>query len=304
MLDDISLFVHIAQNRGLSAAAKHLKLPAATVTRRLRKLEEEIGAQLVHRSARKFKLTWEGEAYYEAFADLVQQAEAELQGLRADLHALRGRLKVAAPTNISVGVLEPMWSGFLKAYPDIHLTLTLSNEPKDLMENQIDLALRIGPQTDLRLYQKRLGSVATVLVASPDYLASAERLESPRDLRVHKLIWVSALPQWQLTERDTEARETLHLNASIAVDDISLARQLAADGHGIALLPVSECVEGLDTGTLQRVLPRWQGQKRDVFAVWPTGRLLSARAKCLRDFMELYLEARPVFQGGLPGDGI
>jgi DNA-binding transcriptional LysR family regulator len=300
MLDDVALFIHIARSRGLSSAAAKLNLPAATVTRRLRKLEEEVGAQLVFRSARKFALTTEGEAYYEAFADLVTQFETARQGLRSDLHELRGRLKVAAPTNISVGLLEPMWSGFLNEFPEIQLTLNLSNENKDLLETQIDLALRVGPQTDMRLYQKRLGCVATMLVASPEYLAAAGDLNDPEDLRQHKLIWVSALPVWQLSNLDTGQQETLHLSANVAVDDIGLARQLARDGHGIALLPVSEFWENFETGQLHSVLPRWQGQKRDVYAVWPTGRLLNARAKCLRDYVQEYLAERPVFQGALP----
>lgn len=300
MIDDIALFVHIAQCRSLSAAGARLKLPAATVTRRLRKLEEEIGAQLVHRSARKFALTAEGEVYYETFADLVTQFEAASDGLQSDLHAMRGRLNVAAPTNISVGLLQPMWSEFLKLYPEIQLTLSLSNENKDLQDMQVDIALRVGPQTDLRLYQKRLGSVATALVASPAYLNVHGLPGSPGDLRSHALIWVSALPVWQLSNPSTGEQETQHLSARIAVDDIGLARQLARDGHGIALLPVSEIWKSYLSGELSIVLPDWQGQRRDVYAVWPTGKLLNARAKRLRGHMDTYLAERPVFQGALP----
>ncbi|WP_298986717.1 LysR family transcriptional regulator [uncultured Roseibium sp.] len=304
MLDDLALFIRIAQNRSLSAAAKQLGVPPATVTRRLRKLEEEIGAQLVHRSARKFSLTSEGEVYYEAFADLLQQAEASLRGLSADLTEMRGRLRVAAPTNISVGMLEPMWSAFLKAYPDIQLTLQLSNENQDLLENRIDLALRFGPQTDLRLYQKHVGRVATMLVASPDYLAEAGVPERPEDLQSHKLIWVPSLPQWQLRNLDTGEEAVRYPAANVAVDDIGLACQFSADGHGIALLPVTETSGNILAGRMKFVLPRWCGQTREAYAVWPTGRLLSARAKCLRDHMETYMAERPIFQGALPESGV
>jgi LysR family transcriptional regulator AphB len=297
MLDDIALFVHIARHRSLAKTAAHLGLPAATVTRRLAKLEETVGTQLVFRSARKFELTGAGEAYFEAFADLVQNAETTLDGLSADLHGLRGALKAAAPTNISIGILEPMWSGFLKAYPEIRLTLVLSNENKDLLEHKVDIALRAGPQTDERLYQKRLGVVATVLVGSPAYLEEAGAPETPQQISEHKVVRVSTLPQWQLTHRETGARETVPLDARVVVDDISLARQLAGDGHGIALLPVSEISDDLITGRLKPVLANWQGQKRDIFAVWPTGRLLNARVRCLLDYMETFMAPLPVFQG-------
>ncbi|MEM9631301.1 MAG: LysR family transcriptional regulator [Pseudomonadota bacterium] len=300
MFDDLALFVCIVQNRSLSAAARQLQLPAATVTRRLRKLEEEIGAQLIHRSARKFSLTSEGEAYYEAFADVMEQAETAKRGLSSDLHEMRGRLRVAAPTNISVGLLQPMWSAFLRDYPEIQLSLQLNNQNKDLLENRIDLALRIGPQTDLHLYQKRIGCVATMLVASPDYLKNAGSPMKPEELRKHRLIGVSVLPNWQLENADAGVTDTLHLNADIAVDDIGLAGQLAADGLGISLLPVSETSDDLKTGRLQLVMPQWRGQSREAYVVWPTGRLLSARAKCLRDYIEAYVAGYPILQGALP----
>ncbi|MHA7772127.1 LysR family transcriptional regulator [Roseibium sp. M-1] len=300
MLDDIALFVHIVQARSLAAAAEKMDLPAATVTRRLKKLEEDLGVQLLFRSARKFALTAEGEAYYGTFADLVLTAETALQGLSTDLHAPQGRLKAAAPTNISVGVLQPMWSGFVKANPQIRLTLELSNDNKDLLESQVDLALRAGPQTDERLYQKRLGCVATILVAAPSYLATAGTPAEPEDIAAHKLIRVAALPQWRLTHLDTGRQQILPVDAHVAVDDIGLARQLGADGHGLALLPVSEIAEDLKSGRLLPVLRTWQGQRRDLYAVWPTGRLLSARARCLRDYMEAFVAAHPVLQGALP----
>ena len=301
MLDDIALFVQVARCRSLKAAADQAGVPAATVTRRLRKLEDRIGAQLVHRSARKFALTSEGQAYFEAFADLVDHANATLRGLDADLTALQGSLKAAAPTNISVGILQPMWSGFLKAYPEIRLTLALSNENQDLLANQVDLALRAGPQTDERLYQQRLGTVATILVASPDYLRAATVPVTPGDVGLHAQIRVAALPEWQLAHVPSGARETVPVSARIAVDDIGLARQLAADGHGLALLPVSELSADLQSGRLVPLLPGWQGQKRDIYVVWPTGRLLSARARCLRDYIAAYLDQRPVFRGQVPG---
>lgn len=303
MLDDIALFVQIARVRSLKSAADQNGLPPATVTRRLRKLEERIGAQLVHRSARKFALTSAGQAYFEAFADLMQHAQATLRGLDTDLTALQGSLKAAAPTNISVGILQPMWSGFLKAYPDIRLTLTLSNENQDLQANQVDLALRAGPQTDARLYQQRLGTVATILVASPDYLDEAGVPSEPVDINKHAQIRVTALPEWQLENISSGARDRIPISARIAVDDIGLARQLATDGHGLALLPVSELAEDLQSGALVPVLPGWRGQKRDIFAVWPTGRLLSARAKCLRDYIADYLNQRPIFRGMVPKNG-
>lgn len=178
MLDDIALFIHIVQQGGLSAAARHLDLPAATVTRRLQKLEQELGSQLLHRSARQCQLTQEGEVYYQAYADLVEQFNQARQQLSRDLRQLSGRLKVLAPSNISNGILKPMWISFCREYPEIQLELVLSNQLQDMISLKADLALRIGPQPDSLLYQKRLGAVGTVLVAAPDYLKAAGSLST------------------------------------------------------------------------------------------------------------------------------
>lgn len=300
MLDDVALFVHIAQCRSLSAAASRLNLPPANVTRRLRRLEETLGVRLVHRSARKFSLTSEGETYYAGLAGVMQQAEKTLQNLSSELRQLSGPLRAAAPTNASIGVLAPMWSGFLKAHPEIQLTLNLSNDNKDLVENRVDIALRFGPQTEADLYQKRVGRVATMMVASPDYLAAHGTPETLEGLARHKLIWISSLPHWSLKSIETGREETVYLSPDIAVDDITLARQLVSDGHGIALLPVTETTDDLSSGRLRFVLPSWTGQERTAYLVWPTGRLLSARVRCLRDHIADFMSGHPVLQGGLP----
>lgn len=300
MFDDIALFVHVAQARSLTGAGTTLGLPAATVTRRLQRLEDKLGHQLVHRSARKFGLTSEGEAYFQAFAGIVEQAEVTARNLSAEMHELSGPLVVAAPTNISVGALQPMWTAFMRKYPSIRLDLRLSNFNIDLPEDRVDLALRIGPQQDQRLYQKKMGSISTAVMAAPSYLEGRDLPEAPDDLKQHAIIAVRTIPAWQLTHRPSGETSELHLKGDVVVDDIALVRQFAEDGFGVCLLSVTEAAEPLEQGRLRLLLPDWQGQQRDIYAVWPTGRLLSARAKCLREYMRIYLAERPVFQGQVP----
>ncbi len=301
MIDDIALFVHIVHYRGLAAAAEHLQLPAATVTRRLQKLEARVGHQLIHRSARQFNLTQEGEVYFQAYADLVQQFETTAQHLSSEQHQLSGPLKVLAPTNISLGILQPAWSAFIKAYPDIHLQLQLNNSTEDVIDAQADIAIRIGPQSDSQLYQKRLGAINTVIVASPSYLSSMGKImHTPStldDLHQHKIIGVNKISTWTLTHQDTKQQVTLHPKYTTSVNDIRFASQLACDGAGVALLPMSEVKNELDAGTLQQILCPWSGPARDIFAVWPSGKLLNAKAKCLLEFMQLHFSQEPILQG-------
>lgn len=300
MLDDIALFVHVVQHRGLARAAQHLNLAPATVTRRLQALEDRLGCRLMHRSARRFHLTAEGESYYQAFCDQVRQFEATARDLSQQVHQLSGPLKVQAPTNISIGILRPMWSRFLAAHPDIQLDLRLNNRMEDMLGAGTDLALRVGPQENSALFQKRLGSVATVLVASPAYLKTAGEPATLAELSTHRLIRSDTLPVWSLHHGATGRREDLHVPARTLLNDIALMRELACDGHGICLLPLSEVWEALARGKLTRVLPDWTGPARDIYAIWPSGRLLNARAKALRDYMATYIGQDPILQGVIP----
>jgi len=298
MIDDIALFIHIVQYRGLATAAEHLQLPAATVTRRLQRLEARIGSQLIHRSARQFNLTHEGEVYFQAYADLVRQFESTSRLLSTEQYHLSGQLKVLAPTNISLGILQPTWSAFIKAYPDIHLVLQLNNATEDVINSQADIAIRIGPQSDSLLYQKRLGTINTIMVAAPKYLSLQGEPSNLDDLLQHRIIGVNSLTTWKLKNRETQQQLDMKPKYTTTVNDIRFASQLASDAVGIALLPISEVKDELNKGALQQILPLWSGPARDIFAVWSSGKLLSAKAKCLRDFMEIYFSQEPILQGG------
>ena len=301
MYDDLFLFIHIAREQGLAGAARKLGLPPATVTRRLKKLESDLGCQLVHRTARKFALTAEGESYLAALAEPVAQMEETVRRLSQDIHQLSGPLKVAAPTNISVGPLKTVWSDFAKDHPSIQLALMINNEVQDLLANQIDLALRAGPQQDSQLMQSKLGWTQTILVASASYLSAQGIPGSLKDLKDHKHITLSTIASWQLTHGETGEQQPCQPVSTTLVNDLALASQFARDGHGIALIPVSEVAEDLREGRLIRVLAPWSGPVREIYAVWPSGRLLSARAKCLRDYLRDRIAAMPILQGDIPG---
>ncbi|MTI09821.1 LysR family transcriptional regulator [Curvivirga aplysinae] len=297
MLNDIALFIHIVEQRSLAAAGKSLNLPPATVTRRLKKLEETLQCQLIHRSARNFALTAEGSSYYDAFSGLVKQIEETARHLNSEMHQVSGPLKVLAPTNISIGILQPMWSDFIKQYPEVHLNLQISNGLEDIVLSQVDIALRIGPQNDSALYQKKLGNIATILVASPGYLDRYASPDSLSELANHQIIVTDIFSKWVLTNTQLNRQEDYYPNAHLILNDIYLASQMVQDGHGIALLPITEVYKELNEGKLQRVLTDWQGPEREIFAIWPTGKLLNAKAKALRDFMSDYISTTPILQG-------
>ncbi|OUS38612.1 LysR family transcriptional regulator ['Osedax' symbiont bacterium Rs2_46_30_T18] len=296
MKDDIFLFVNIVQQQSLAKAAAKLSMPAATVSRRLKHLEEQVGYKLIHRSARAFTLSTQGDIFYNAYVDIVEQFEARQQQLEQQMGSLDGPLKVLAPNNISTSLLRPMWSSFIGKYPEIKLDLTLSNETQNLTESRADIALRIGPQTSSALYQKRVGSIKTLLVTSDHYLANNPSPEQLSDLTNHRLIGTHHIAHWQMYNHKTAKQQALRPKFSCLINDVKLITQLVIDGLGIALLPYSEIQHHLEVGKLIRVLPQWQGPVRDIYTLWPSGKLLSNRALCLRDFIEQFLQNELIIQ--------
>jgi LysR family transcriptional regulator, transcriptional activator AphB len=289
MLDDIALFIHIVRRGGLTGAAEHLGMPAATVTRRLQKLERDLGCQLLHRSARQFALTQEGEIYYQSYAGLVEEFENTRQQLNQELKQLSGRLRVLAPTNFSHGALRPMWLEFTRAYPDIQLELILSNHLEDMTKTKADIAIRIGQQPDSLLYQQKLGQMETVLVASANYLKHSMEPATPDDLQNHRIIGSTLRLKWQLVHQESSESREIFPRFSIQSNDITFIKYWVLDGQGIALLPITEIDNELLSGRAVRVLPKWRGQTRDIYAVWPSGRLLSEKAKCLREHIKQFM---------------
>ncbi|MBO1256330.1 LysR family transcriptional regulator [Alteromonas sp. 5E99-2] len=289
MINDVFIFINIVQQQSLSKAAKKMGIPSATISRRLKHLEESVGNKLVHRSARQLTLTSQGTLFYNAYAHLVEQFETTQQQISSQINSLEGHLNVLAPASISTGILQPMWSNFIKTYPAIKLELNLSNQIENLLSSQADLALRIGPQASSSLHQKRLGTIKTQLVASPKYLASHKEPDTIDQLTEHKLIGNHIISDWKMQNVISGKRQELRPRFNTLINDIRLVTQLVNDGLGIALLPFSETQQYIEGGSLKVVLPNWQGPNRDIYAVWPSGKLLSKRAICLKDYMHQYL---------------
>ncbi|MCP3862063.1 MAG: LysR family transcriptional regulator [Aestuariibacter sp.] len=289
MLDDIALFVEVVNRGSLAAGAKQVKLPAATVTRRIQRLEAQLGVKLMHRSARKLVLTHDGEVYFQTYAELVQQFNQAQQVLSQENQQLAGKVKVLAPVNISHGILRTMWVSFTNEYPDIQLDLELSNHQMDLIETQADLAIRIGKQPDSSFYQRRLGELETVLIATPAYLKAHGEPSHPSELVEHNLIGISMRKKWVLHNYVNSQSFTLYPQCRAQINDPVFVKYFVLDSQGIALVPLTEVKNELDSGEAVRILPDWKGEVRDIFLIWPGGKLLSKRAQCLRDYIFDYM---------------
>ena len=291
MLDDLALFVSIVDHGSLQAAARLANIPAATLTRRLQKLEAELGCQLLLRSARSLKPTPEGQRYYAQCRPLLQALQQATGEVDEDLNQMKGTLRVLAPINVSRSVLAPAWASFLRQWPQIRLELKLSNMSEDLWRQGADLALRVGAQSDPKLRQRRLGSIPLLLVASPDYLQARGMPKHPSELAMHDLLVTEPLDDWEFRLGDEHVE--LKPEGRCYVNEIEVAVSLAEAGLGVLYCARTLCYQGLESGRLVQVLPQWRCPQRPMFAVWPQEQL-PRRARTLLEHLAEFMRGIPM----------
>ncbi len=296
MLNNLSLFVTIVQAGSLQKAARQVNIPAATLTRRLQKLEEKLGCKLLHRSPRGIKLTSEGEIYFDKCQSLIENLQQNIQDIQRNNNQAKGTVRVLAPINLSL-LLKDFWSDFLAQYPDIHLILSLNNRNDNLLEQGADLALRVGKQQDSSLMQKRLASIPMCIVASKKYLQNHTIINCPDDLSYHHWLIAQPLSVIDLTHKNSDETVQLRLhnmsqNMRLQVNEISLCVALAKKGLGLTYVPKNQCQRELHTGELIRILTDWQLPSRDIYAVWNTQKYLPMRVRVLIDALKEFMGAK------------
>ncbi|MDW5416578.1 LysR family transcriptional regulator [Iodobacter sp. CM08] len=297
MLDDLALFVAVVEAGSLSAAAQKMSLPAATLTRRLQKLEQQLGCRLLSRSARRMQVTSEGRQYYEQCRPLLQALQQATQALDITQHSVAGLIRVLAPITLANGLFKECWASFMQKFPEVQLELKLSNLQEDLLGSGADLAIRAGVQQDSSFNQRRLGEVHWVMVAASGYLKQYGQPQIPEELSNHHLIVAEPMARWHLHHKQSGEAFVLQAQAKFRVNELSLAVHMAKEGIGISYCPVSLCCDELISGELQEVLPDWQADSRTIYAVWPQQRYLPARVRALLEHLLVFAAAEPLLNG-------
>jgi len=303
VLDDLALFIAVVDHGGFSRAAEAMEVPPATLSRRIRRLEEVLDCQLLHRSAHRVTLTNAGESYYARCQPLLAELRQATGALDEALHGLRGRITVLAPVNLAKAWMGPAWLRFMGRYPEVRLQLKLSNVNYDLFAEPFDLALRAGEQTDSRFICRRIAGIATALVAAPGYLARAGVPGHPRDLPDHRLIVADPLDRWSFTHHTTGETVVHEAAGVLVVDEMELATEAALQGHGILFVPRPIVAGALADGRLVQVLPDWDTVVRDIFLVWPNRDFVPARVRALIDTLVEYAREREAADALLTGNG-
>ncbi|MDN3612379.1 LysR family transcriptional regulator [Vibrio ostreicida] len=291
MHDNISLFVSVVEAGNFKLASQHLNIPSSTIGRRIKALEDQFSCKLLSRNSHTFEVTREGKKLYEKARFHVNSIDSLVNELLDDVSSDRGPIKLLAPTNLVTSCIQEPLSRYLHDNPNIELELQLSNTMAHFYSSNADIAIRTGKQRDSDLTQLKLGTVNTVLVASPAYLNTVNKLTHPQDMRALSVIITEPLLIWELSLEADRTETTIFQPSQrrILLNDLNVAKQFSTHHLGIALLPLTEVKTELNTGQLVRVLPHWQGPVRDIYAIWYRRQLLSTRASKLVDFLKANL---------------
>lgn len=258
MMDpDHELFVTVVDEGGLAAAGRRLHISPAMMSKRLARLEDRLGAKLVHRTTRRLALTPAGERLH---ADLrgilaaLDEAERRVSGASA---VASGPLRITAPTSFGRMHLAPYLQRFIDAHPKVDLTVDLSDDFADLIESRADLAIRITADPGPGLTAQRLATNRRILCAAPAYLAQQGTPQTIADLKNHRLLAAEGQMPWRLVGPkgpvSVEGRSHVRTNSS------ELVRELTLAGGGIALRSLWDISEALLRGDVQQILPTYEG---------------------------------------------
>jgi DNA-binding transcriptional LysR family regulator len=291
-LPDLRAFVRIADLGSVSGAARSLRSPKSSVSRSLARLEEAVGVSLIERSTRSLRLTDAGlllHRHARRILDDVGEAENALGGL---IGLPRGDLRVSVPFTFAAGPLAPMLPLFMKRYPDVRVVLSVDNRPVDLLVEEFDVAIRIGPLRDSELIARRLASFALWPCASPGYLAERGTPQGPEDLRGHTVIsHADRRGPLQLRSANGGVHE-IEIEPGPVVPEPAVVKTMLLGGAGIGWLPDFHAADALADGTLVRLLPDHVADSVEAHALYPSHRSLSAKVRVFIDALVAHLAAR------------
>ncbi|WP_243734684.1 LysR family transcriptional regulator [Photobacterium lutimaris] len=287
-LDDLRTLIAIAQHGSFRAAASALDIPPTTLSRRLQRLEDTLGSQLVIRDSRNVSLTPLGRNYFERCQPLLAQLEIATAELHDRSHSEpRGALRVSAPVGLLTYRLMPLFNRFLALYPEISLSLThLSNQHHDYSPEQYDVVFRVGQQPDSSFAAANIGESQRVLVASPDYLAGHGVPAHPDDLNGHARLASVPEFEWALTNQK-DNQETIWINSPVkmAIADLNSIKQATIEGLGIACLPNYVVADALAAGQLSAMMSDWYSPPRPIYMLYQRLGYVPAHIQIFTDFM-------------------
>lgn len=288
----MKMYVAVVDGGSFSAAAEQLGISRAMASKQIFQLEEHLGTRLLNRTTRKLSMTETGRVFYERSVQIMGDVDEAEQVAGQMTRRPQGVLRVTIPLSYGQHRLAGILGDYAQAYPQVQLDISLSDRKLDLIEDGLDVAIRIGAMAQSDLIARKIGSERSVVCASPAYLARHGAPCTPAELSHHACLGYTlsgSAAQWQL--EGPAGPVSVSVSGPIKADNGDILRLAALQGAGILFQPHFIVGDDIAAGKLVRVLPQWQSAELGVHAVYPSRKHLSAKVRTFVDFVAAALKA-------------
>lgn len=295
---DLTLFVNVADAGSFNKAAQHAGLSTPALSKRISRLEENLGVQLIHRTTRRLSLTEAGEKLYVHAKNIEGQVNDAVAAVSEFSQGLTGTIKMSVPTISGELLLAEAIADFCRIHPNITVDMRLENDFVNLVEEGLDLAIRTGQLEDSSLIARPLLQSNWVVCCSPDYLSQHGEPETIEALKDHNCLAYTYQAQgssdWRFTVDGQE--KSVRISGSFATNNAQALRKAALAGFGIAYVPRCCVYEDLISGQLKTILTHYKTRELGVYAIYPFTRYLPEKLRLLIEHIrQAYLDKKEYF---------
>ena len=286
-LNSLVVFAQVIEANSFAEAARRLKMPTSTVSRRIAELEDQLGVRLLERSTRKLRLTPVGEELLEHAQQGAQLNEAISSIASNYRSSVTGKLRLSAPPSISDSLLAPLIIAFQSRYPDVRIQVLVSERSVDHIADGIDMVFRIGKSLDSALIGSKLLTYRHQLLASMDYIRSHDPVLHPQDLLKHRLLsFARGKPKdrWMFEHKNGKEKETVFFDPFLSMNDYAGLAPAIAQGCGIGELPPVVLPELSRTNVVVEIMPEWRFRVFDLWLLHLGKRHLSRAVRAFKEF--------------------
>lgn len=291
-LKRIGIFTKVVEAQSFSEAARQLGIAKSAVSKHVAELEKEVGIRLLNRSTRSLSLTEAGDNFYHHCQEIMQRTHIAFNELRQYQNQPTGTLRIASPINFGNEHLVPIIKEIRSLYPLLNIELLLEDRIINMVEEGVDVAIRIGWMKDSNLIAKKLGESPMLVFASPEYLAQSPQPKSPKDLQQHSWISLTILNsplRWQF-EKD-HLQHNVQLNSTLKTNSVDAVVALVKNGQGISALAQYIIEKELRNGQLQTVLDDYHLKPVGIYAVYSHREHMQPKIRILIEFLSKYCQS-------------
>lgn len=293
-LSDIATFVSVVEQGSFTAAADHMEVSKAVVSKYINRLESRLGSRLFNRTTRRLTLTESGRILYERSSGAIQDllsAESEVMQYAGEP---LGKLRITAPVYFGEAFLAEFFDGFTARYPKVELDVDLDNRMVDLVKEEFDVGIRIASLPDSSLVARRLSEIKIATVASPTYLEKFGVPNEPQDLRHHKclLYGLQRIPHEWRFKRSNGQMMSVRVQGSFRSNNDAVLKRAALDGQGLLRFPQIFVADEIENGSLVAVLEPYEIQTTTLSVVFPTRRNMAPKVRVFVEYLAETLQAK------------